>query len=243
MINLNAKHLLVRNKTLGVDDQVDAVLNAVQPNLGLYQKALATYTSGTKRGYFEACLIASQDTTKIAEVLETSVEAVDAYRDFFFNVKDKDKLDLLDIVDQEDDPSRRNMKLWAMSQGLDFIAWRLGKFVSINPVEGLKDMFTLCVYKTKEALFSSNASEASKESTKWAKLSMDLARILKVWVMDSDSARKDIEIALASIDPAFKGYDGIEVLDASSESGTIPGLPGIEGLDNLDSEFPGLPEG
>lgn len=255
MANLNAKHLLVRNKTTGVDFRVDAILDNVQPLADVYQKALKVLNSPIKKGYFEACLVASTDIQKIAEVLEVDPDVVTLYRDFFYDVSGMDKLDLLDLIHNEDDASNRNMKLWAMSQGLDFISWRLGKFVAVNPVEGLREMFTLCTYKTKEAMFSANASDSSKEATKWAKLSMDLARLLKAWVMDSDSARRDIEIALASIEPTFEGYGEFEELPkpqgevalSLSEANllaaeALPPIDKIQGLDSLDVEFQGFPE-
>jgi hypothetical protein len=132
------------------------------------------------------------------------------YRDIFFNVTHLDKLSLLEVVEQTTGVEEKGMKIWALSQGLDFIAWRLGKIVNVNPIDGLQELFTLSIFKSKEALFSGNSSEGSKEATKWAKLSMDLARILKSWVMDSDAAKKDIELALMSILPDFKGFDGLD---------------------------------
>jgi hypothetical protein len=116
----------------------------------------------------------------------------------------------MEVIEDAKTPDEKGMKIWALSQGLDFVAWRLGKAVTINPTEGLQELFTLAVYKSKEALFSGNATESSKAATTWTKLSMDLARILKAWVSDSEAARSDIELALKSIDPDFQGFDSIQ---------------------------------
>ena len=206
---IDTRRFYVKSKTAGKDPLADAILAGDTPEAANYVKACVIFDSALKKSYVEACLLASQDLNAISSLLEVPVEVLDIYRKVFFDVTGFDKLSLLELVNESEDLDERGMKLWALSQGLDFISWRLGKPVSINPVEGLKDMFTLSVYKSKEALFSGNASESSKEATKWTKLSMDLARLLKAWVMDTDAARKDIELALQSIDPTFGSFDGL----------------------------------
>jgi hypothetical protein len=147
-------------------------------------------------------------------------------------------MDLMNVSD----PAERTLKMWSLSQGLNFISWRIGNQVDISPVEGLQDLFTTCIYKSKEAMFNGNATEASKESTKYIKLAMDLARLLKVWIMDSAAAKADIEIALRSVNPSFRGLDTLEEdvenmdkktkLEASEE---LPSLSELS-LDELMNE-------
>jgi hypothetical protein len=210
MAFVHARYNLVKNRERGVDPLVDVILAGENKSeVDLYARARIIYLSDIKRSYVESCLLASQDLNKISELLEIPAQVLISYKHFFFNIENFTKLDLLEIVDQAKTTEERGMKIWAMSQGLDFIAWRLGKTVKLNPVEGIQELFTLCVFKSKEALFSGNATEGSKEATKWAKLSMDLARILKAWVMDSGAAKKDIELALMSISPEFKGFDSL----------------------------------
>jgi hypothetical protein len=204
-----ARYVLIKNKSTGKDTLVDSILAGDSQVTELYQKSLGIFKSDIKRGYVEACLIASTDLAKIASIIEIPVPVLDNYRSIFFDISQFDKLSFLELIEEEESESIRGMKIWALSQGLDFIAWRLGKTINLNPVEGLQELFTLSVFKSKEALFSGNASEGSKEATKWTKLSMDLARLLKAWVMDSDAARKDIELALMSINPEFKGFDAL----------------------------------
>lgn len=225
MAKVHARYLLLKNKSTGVDDLVDALLLGEDKQLlAKFDKTKEIYNSLIKKGYVEACLMASPDLNKISDLVEIPVEIISLYRSMFFNIEGYDKLSLLEVVELAATPEERGMKIWALSQGLDFVAWRLGKAVALNPVDGLQELFTLSVFKSKEALFSGNAAESSKEATKWTKLSMDLARLLKAWVMDSDAAKKDIEIALESISPDFKGFDslGEKDEDESSDSENTP---------------------
>ena len=116
------------------------------------------------------------------------------------------------------------MKMWTLTQGLDFLSWRLGKKVSISPVEGLVDLFSTCMFKSKEAMFNSSTTDTSKESTKWVKLSTDIARLLKLWVMDSEAAKRDLVIAIREVIPEFSSLESIlnEVIESeSSESSEL----------------------
>ena len=73
----------------------------------------------------------------------------------------------------------------------------------------MQELFTLAVFKSKEALFSGSSTDTGKAAVNWTKLSMDLPRILKAWVSDSDAAREDIELALKTINPDFGGFDSL----------------------------------
>lgn len=210
MSQVHDKYLLIKNKSTGVDPLVDQILSGTEEDKQvflLYQKARQIYFSKVKQVYVESCLLASKDLVKISEIIEIPVDVLDMYRQIFFDVIALDKLSLLELVENCDEPKERSMKLWAISQGLDFIKWRLGSAVIVNPVDGLQELFTLSVYKSKEALF---APDSQGEANKWAKLSMELARILKTWVMDNNAARKDIELALQSVIPDFKGFDDLD---------------------------------
>lgn len=228
---VHGRYLLIKNKSEGIDPLVDRILKGLielslheketEKNSDLldssedrklaltYLKARPLYLSDTKRVYIEACLIASKDLKEISEILGISIDILYIYQEVFFNIVEFDKLSLLEHIESCVNEEERTMKIWALSQGLDFIAWRLGKQIQINPVDGLQELFTLAIYKSKEAMFSSNSSDSSKEANKWVKLAMDLARIIKVWVMDSGAARKDIELALESVMPDFKGFSDL----------------------------------
>lgn len=213
MDHVHARYNLIKHKALGQDELVDSILSTSEDNKPvqiLYSRAKQIYTSPVKKNYVEACLLAERDLTKISDIVGVPIATLSIYRSIFFDVEGFDKLSLLELVDSVEDDSEKAMKLWALSQGLDFIAWRLGKQVNINPVEGLQEIFTLCVFKSKEAMFSGNAAESSKEATKWVKLSTDIARLLKMWVLDGSAARTEIELALASISPDFKSLADLD---------------------------------
>lgn len=207
----NARALLVKNKKAGVDPLVDTILTEGSAEAGLYAQSLRIYTSNVKRSYVEACLLGSQDLERISALLEIDITLLEFYRSVFYDVQGLDKLSRLELIDVSD-KNEGLMKLWALNQGLDFIAWRLGANVTINPTDGLQSLFSTCVMKSKEAMFSGNASEESKEAVRWTKMSLDIARMLRSWVMDSDGAKKDIELALRESNPDFEGFADLEDL-------------------------------
>jgi hypothetical protein len=230
-MTINARATLIKRKTLGTDSLVDTILNgADSAEAILYAKANAIHSHTLKRHYLEASLLASKSLDEISTLLEIPIDVVTMYRDIFYDVTDLDKLSKMDLMNVSD-PSEKSLKMWALSQGLSFISWRIGNQVDISPVEGLQDLFTTCIYKSKEAMFNGNTSEASKESTKYIKLAMDLARLLKVWVLDSAAAKTDIEIALRSVTPDFKGLDSLDenpaVLKDSTRLEPAEALPEI----------------
>lgn len=208
----NARALLVKQKQTGVDPLVDQILTEGSAESVAYARALEINKSALKRSYVESCLLASEDIERIAKLLGMSVDLVQFYHDVFYNVTGLDKLSRLELIDVTD-KNEGLMKLWAINQGLDFIAWRLGASVTVNPTQGLQDLFSTCIMKSKEAMFSGNGSEESKEATKWVKLSMDIARLLRGWVMDAEGARRDIELALRESNPDFDGFADLQELN------------------------------
>jgi len=235
---VNARELLIRNRVIGTDPLVDAILgNPEGSEAQLYLKASVLNKSALKKSYVESALLATDDIEEISELLEIPVEVIDIYSKIFYDTIGFDRLSRMELLDVPDS-AEASMKMWGLSQGLSFLAWRLGKQVSVSPVEGLQDLFTTCVMKSKEAVFNSNSTEASKESTKYIKLSMDLARLIKAWVMDAGAARQDIELALQEIEPDFQGFESItrdngtdaEVGEVSTESFSLEGFEGLNDL-------------
>ncbi|HET8686061.1 MAG TPA: hypothetical protein VFM18_05275 [Methanosarcina sp.] len=206
---LNARANLVRRKEAGVDPLVDKILTQGTPESELYARSTKIYTSAVKRSYVEACLLSSSDYKRMSDILELDADLLKMYHDVYYDVNHLDRLSRLELIDVTD-KNEGLMKLWALNQGLDFIAWRLGQPISINPTAGLQDLFSTCVMKSKEAMFSGNASEESKGAVQWTKLAMDIARLLRTWVMDTEGARKDIELALKESNPEFEGFASLQ---------------------------------
>jgi hypothetical protein len=206
----SARARLIKASVKGKDPLVDKILGDPDcPEAKLYARALEINQSKVKRRYVEASMMGTEKYEEISQLLEIPLEVLEMYGKFFFDIKGADKLDKLDILDAARDKDEMTMKMWSMHQGLNFVAWRLGKNVEVSPVDGLKELFNTCLYKSKEALFNSNTTQASIESTKWVKLSCEIAKMLKIWVMDNDGARKDLELAIKEVVPEFKSLDDL----------------------------------
>lgn len=207
----NELGLLLAKETRGVSDYVDSLLdNKEGAEYKLYLEAKTLNASKLKKSYIEACLLASNDKARISNLLEITLPIIEIYSKIFYDIAGYDRLSKLELIESCRDKDESNLKLWALSLGIEFIAWRLGHRTVVSPVEGLNEMFSTCIYKSKEALFNKNDSSASKESTKWVKLSIDIARLLKVWVIDSEGAKKDLELALKEVLPDFKSIDDLD---------------------------------
>lgn len=214
MPRYNERQILIRKGERGKDSLVDEILDNPEGSQGkAYAKALEIFETKLKRRYVEATLLCGNNFLEMSGILEIEPEVLELYNKVFYNVVGLDRLTKLDIVDgaKAKDKDDFVLKTWALSQGTEFIAWRLGKVISISPVDGLTDLFNTCIYKSKEAMFNGNSSTASVESTKWVKLSVDIARLLKMWVIDSQEARKDIELAIKEVLPTFKSLDDLVV--------------------------------
>lgn len=207
---VNARALLVKNNESGTDPLVDRILTEGSNERELYAKVLELKKSPLKTMYIESCLLASEDLDRISAILGMECPVLAMYRETQYDVVGLDKLSKLELLDVKN-KQEHLLKVWALSQGLDFIAWRLGEKTTVSPVDGLQELFSTTMYKAKEACFSGNASEESKEAVKWTKLSMDLARLLKAYTMDSGLAKHDLELALKEVVPDFEGLDSLEV--------------------------------
>lgn len=204
-MSVNARELLAKSKTIGADPFVDKVLTEGSPEAVLYAKAKALRSSPLKKMYVEACLLASQDFERIAEITELDINVIAMYGLMFYDTVGLDKLSKMELLEV---PERQEqlLKLWALHQGLEFLAWRLGMKTEISPIQGLQELFSTAMYKAKEACFSGNATEESKAAAAWTKLSMDLARLLKAYTSDGNQAKKDLQLALEEVIPNFSGF-------------------------------------
>jgi hypothetical protein len=153
--------------------------------------------------------MATDDVAAISQVVEIPKEVLEVYYEFFFDIADWDRLDKIEHIEHigQKHKTEALLKMWTLTQGLDFLAWRLGKKVSISPVEGLVDLFSTCMFRSKEAMFNGAGTEAGEQSIKWTKQSTDIARLLKMWVTDSSQAKKELEIAIKEVVPEFGSLD------------------------------------
>lgn len=185
---------LLARGTREADPIVDQLLDGAFPDI--VEAATVLYKDRTQRMYVESSLLATNDLEVVSRFLELEVAVLDMYRSLYFDVARFTKLQRMAYLDSIKEGPDRNMKSWALTQGVRFLEWRFGNDVKISPVEGLSAIFSDCYYKSKEAFFNGNSSEASKEAAKWTKQAVEVARLLKSWVTDANEAMKDINIAL-----------------------------------------------
>lgn len=231
----HARHNLVKNKTLGADPLVDAVLTknpdgSESETAARYELAKVLFLSPIKKNYIDASFMATDNVKEISDLLDIPAEILEAYRQFFFNIEGYNKLSKLELLENYDSQGK-DLLTWAMASGLTFLAWRLGKPSDVNPVAGLKELFSLALYKAKEAAFGADTND----TVKWAKMATDMSRLLKAWTMDSQAAKNDIEIALARVEPIFPSFGGLEASEDPS-----PEFGDIASLDTPTDTFEGL---
>lgn len=220
---VNKRSQLASKGTTGEDEMVDLLLSGSDIQMAAsYAACKDIHADSVQRTYVESCLLTASSFEDIADILEIDEDVVKVYNDFFYNVVDLTKLQRLSVLAKERDESVRQFKSWALTQGIEFIKWRIGGDARVTPITGLTSLFKDSYYKSKEAFFNANEAEASKEAAKWTKQTAELARLLKSWTTDEDEARKDIEIALKSIteeDIVFDDIDqmGIELYTEASD--------------------------
>lgn len=202
------RYKLICKKQTGQDTLVDSILT--DTSAAPYVDCLAIYKSKTRRSYMEACLMTGAPFEEISRVIEVPLDVISTYSQVFFNVRDLDQLSRLSLLEDRDEETDRMLKLWAVSEGLNFIAWRLGKASSISPTNALQSLFNMCIYKAKEGFFNPNSSKSSIEATKWAKLAMELGKLIKSWVHDGKEAKRDLELAIKEVVPDFPGFDSLD---------------------------------
>ncbi len=236
----NAREKLIKKGQLTGDPLVDMFLGE-EISEAVYQVLQLRYTE-SRRTYVEACLLATEDTEQVAEILDVDQEVVDIYRQVYYDIEGLDRLSKLRMIEVVKDEREQQLKLWAVSQGVDFIAWRLGTVPKVNPVEGLTSIYSDCFFKAKEAFYNANTADASKEGLRWAKQATDVARLLKAWVNDADEATQDINIALKEItgeDLEFPkledlGDEEVDPLDMSMDIEEVD--PDFDSVEDLDKE-------
>lgn len=202
---------LIEQGQQGLDETADLFL--AEQKSEEVEAALRLYKDQTRRVYIEAALMGTEDLSRIVEIFGFPLEVVQLYEKAFFNVKELTRLDKLLHVEGCEDEYEKNLKRWSMTQGVEFLAWRLGMRVEIAPVDVVSTLQADCYFKAKEAFFNPNAAEASKEAMKWTKLAAQLSGVVKSWVSNNKEAMQDIELALQTLGASDVDFGNInEVL-------------------------------
>lgn len=229
----NSRAIHLRNGRKGHDELVDLILDNPECYEGqLYLKLQELNENPLKKRYIEACLLATQDFAEIAKLLDIEEEIIVFYSKIYYEIDGLDHLDKIELA-QVKNPDENALKMWALTQGLDFIAWRLGKRIHVTPpLDGLRQLFDTCLYKAKEAFFNGNVTKASQESTRWVKLSMDIARLLKAWSNEGSDAQKDLEIRIKEVVATFPTVSNFEDLFSETK----------EKMDDEQNQLPDIGE-
>ncbi len=173
--------------------------------------------SKARKMYFEAALLTESSYGDIADILDSHTEIVELYAKVFFDVQSMDRISKVEVIENCKEESERNLKLWAMTQGLQFIAWRLGKPVKMSPTEGLSSLMSDSYFKAKEAFFNNSTSASSQQALRWTKQTIELAKLLKAWVSDESETYKDIEFALRDFTEEELQFDLLDALNLEEE--------------------------
>ena len=171
-----------------------------EADLEVFSLVMEVRQSAFQRMYLEACLLATPDFDAISEVLGLPVPAIEVYEDKHFPVSRFTKMRKLELIHRVESQEERTLKLWALTQGLEWVKWRLGLPVDISPVEGMQMLLPDCIYKAKQAFFESTGTVDDGEARKWTMVAMALGRQVKGWVTDKKGMLDELELALEGID-------------------------------------------
>ena len=128
----NYREILLRKEQQGEDELVDDILsNPEGYNSSLFQKVRPLNENDLKRHYIEACLLASSNFVEIGRILDIDVELIDFYSKIYYITDDMDRLDKLQMANVRN-KEEGTLKLWGLTEGLSFLAWRLGKRTDVT---------------------------------------------------------------------------------------------------------------
>lgn len=203
--------LLCRSK-VGVDHLVDAILDGhVEPSV--IQDCRDIYEDKLMRSYVEACLLATEDFLDISESLEIDMHVLMVYHDLYYAVHDLSRIRKVRHLSKISDNEERNLKQWSMTNGMDFIKWRLGISTKLTTKDSISQLQSDAYFRSKEAFFNSNSTTASTEGLKWSRQAVILTKLIaELDEGDSDEASDDLMLQLQRIDESNIELMGIEDL-------------------------------
>ncbi len=146
----------------------------------------------------EAALLTPAGDQELSELFQKGMDEIVKARKTFPEAS-LGRSEKLDYILSLSDKTERLHKLWAFSNGLDFVKWKLGVVPEMDPVEGLRKLFADCVMKSREGIYVSASAEEAKEAAKWTTLAVQIGRLLKSWIVDGNSAMLDLQIALKHV--------------------------------------------
>lgn len=203
--------LLCRSK-YGEDDLVDAILNGhVEP--AVIQECRDIYEDKLMRLYVEACLLATEDFEDISNSLEVDAHVLMVYHDLYYAVHDLSRIRKTRHLSKIDNNDEKNLKQWSLTNGMDFIKWRLGIITKQSTLDNIIQLQSDAYFKSKEAFFNSNNTTASVEGLKWSRQAVVLTRLIAdLESGDSEEASDDLSLELERLNESNINLKGIEDL-------------------------------
>ena len=196
----------------GKDSLVDAILEGFV-DYRILAECKDIYEDKLTKTYVEACLLATEDFSDIAETLQLDKFTLMMYHDIYYNVHDLSLIHKTQHLSNIDDQSERNLKQWSMTSGMDFVKWRLGLTTKQSMVDSIKHLHSDAFFRSKEAFFNSNTTGASAEGLKWSRQVIGLTRLLMDMESgNSENAEDDLMLELDRIDENNNDIPGIEDL-------------------------------
>lgn len=208
------RYWLLCRSIKGSDDLVDSILNGFVDPVSL-QECRDIYEDKLMKLYVEACLLATEDFDDIANALEVDKHALMLYHDLYYNIHDLSRIRKTRHLSKIEDNDERNLKQWSMTNGMDFIKWRLGIITKLSPVDSILQLQSDAYFKSKEAFFNSNDTAASEAGLRWSRQAVALTKLIADIddTEDGDESAHELSLELSRITEQNIELRSIEELD------------------------------
>ena len=196
----------------GSDYLVDAILDGhVEP--AVLKECKDMYDDKLMRLYVEASLLATEDFEDISDALEVDKHVLMVYHDIYYAVHELSRIRKTRHLSKIEDTDERNLKQWSLTNGMDFIKWRLGIITKQSTLDSIVQLQSDAYFRSKEAFFNPNNSAASIEGLKWSNQAVRLTRLIAdLTEEDSEEASDDLSLELERLTELNIDLPGIEDL-------------------------------
>lgn len=204
--------LMCRSK-YGIDDLVDAILDGYV-EASVLRECKDIYDDRLVKLYVEASLLATEDFDLISKTLELDKHVLMLYHDIYYDVHDLSRIHKTRHLASIDDAEERSLKQWSMTNGMEFIQWRMGLTTKLSAMDSVISLQADAYYRSKEAFFNGNTTDASIEGLKWSKQAMHLTKLIaELEVGDGEEAADELSLELERITETNANIKSISELE------------------------------
>lgn len=205
------RNWLMCRRVRGKDHLVDAILDGYVDDASLLE-AKMIYEDKVVKAYVESCILATEDFTTMSNLLEIPENTLTLYHDLYYDIHSLSRIHKVEHIASLPDENERIRKQWAFSQGLEYVAWRMGQSAQLSVSETIQDLHSDAYYKSKEAFFSDSTSAIGQEALKWHKQTVLLSKMLTDLEIETDDVAASFELALNRITEKTMDMPSIEDL-------------------------------